>query len=459
MNVPAASATDTAGNGNTLSNTLAWTYDTPRRPCRPSTASTRRPTNAASVNWTVTFSEPVTGVERRPTSRSSTAVATGASITGVTRQRHDLHRHRHRPAPARHARPEPGRRRLDRRHRRQQARRHRRRQRQLHRPGLHDRHRPRRRSRSTRPPARPIRRTTSPINFTVVFSESVTGFTTGDVTLSGTAGATTATVTGSGTTYNVAVSGMTTTAPSSPRSRPAARTDAAGNVNTASTSTDNTVTYDATRADGDDQPGRGQADPTNASPINFTVVFSESVTGFAAGDVTLSGTAGATTATVTGSGTTYNVAVSGMTSDGTVIATHRRRRRAATRRATATPPRPRPTTRSPTTPRRPTVTINQAGGPGRSDQRLADQLHGRLQRVGHRLHRRDVTLTGTAGATTATGHRQRHDLQRRGQRHDLDGTVIASDPGRRREDAAGNLEHRLDLDRQHGHLRHDAARR
>ena len=33
-------------------------------------------------------------------------------------------------------------------------------------------------------------------------------------------------------------------------------------------------------ADGDDQPGGGQADPTNASPINFTVVFSESVTGF-----------------------------------------------------------------------------------------------------------------------------------------------------------------------------------
>ena len=63
-----------------------------------------------------------------------------------------------------------------------------------------------------------------------------------------------------------------------------------------------------------------QNDPTNASPINFTVVFSESVTGFTGADVSLSGTAGATTATVTGSGTTYNVAVSGMTSDGTVIA-------------------------------------------------------------------------------------------------------------------------------------------
>ncbi len=65
----------------------------------------------------------------------------------------------------------------------------------------------------------------------------------------------------------------------------------------------------------------GQADPTSAGPINFTVVFSEAVTGFATGDVMLSGTAGATLATVSGGPTTYNVAVSGMTTNGTVIAT------------------------------------------------------------------------------------------------------------------------------------------
>lgn len=64
----------------------------------------------------------------------------------------------------------------------------------------------------------------------------------------------------------------------------------------------------------------GQSDPTSASPVNFAVVFSEPVSDFAAGDVTLSGTAGATTATVTGSETTYNVAASGMTASGTVIA-------------------------------------------------------------------------------------------------------------------------------------------
>lgn len=64
-----------------------------------------------------------------------------------------------------------------------------------------------------------------------------------------------------------------------------------------------------------------QLDPTNGSPIQFTVAFSEPVTGFDASDVTLSGTAGATTAVVTGGPTTYDVAVSGMTSVGTVTVT------------------------------------------------------------------------------------------------------------------------------------------
>jgi len=68
-----------------------------------------------------------------------------------------------------------------------------------------------------------------------------------------------------------------------------------------------------------------QVDPTNASTINFTAVFSAAVTGFSSTGVTLGGTAGATTAVVTGSGTTYNVAVSGMTQTGTVNRFHSRR--------------------------------------------------------------------------------------------------------------------------------------
>ncbi len=266
----------------------------------------------------------------------------------------------------------------------------------------------------------------SPINFTVVFSESVSDFATGDVSITGTAGGTmTATVTGSGTTYNVAVDGMTSNGTVIASLDAGVAHDAAGNANTASTSRDNTVTYDIVApviristpsetlttngpvsytityvgattvtlapenitlsktgtADGtvsvtgsgtatrtvtvsgitgtgklsitieagtaSDAVGNislsegpsakftvdntsptvkinqavGQMSPTNASPINFTVVFSEPVSDFASDDVTISGTAGGTMAAdVTGSGTTYNVAISGMASNGTVIA-------------------------------------------------------------------------------------------------------------------------------------------
>ena len=67
-----------------------------------------------------------------------------------------------------------------------------------------------------------------------------------------------------------------------------------------------------------------QSDPTGVSPISFDVVFSEPVYGFAADDVLLTGTAGASTADIieTGifDGTMYTVTVSGMTSAGSVIA-------------------------------------------------------------------------------------------------------------------------------------------
>src|SRR6266511_1031924 len=70
-----------------------------------------------------------------------------------------------------------------------------------------------------------------------------------------------------------------------------------------------------------------QADPTVVSPIHFTAVFNEPVSGFSGADVSFSSsTAGGTkVATVTeispNNGTTYDVSVSGMTSRGTVVAT------------------------------------------------------------------------------------------------------------------------------------------
>jgi hypothetical protein len=63
-----------------------------------------------------------------------------------------------------------------------------------------------------------------------------------------------------------------------------------------------------------------QSDPTSSSPINFTVIFSEPVTGFTSAGVTVGGTAGANSNVLTGSGTTYNVAVSGMSQSGAVTA-------------------------------------------------------------------------------------------------------------------------------------------
>ncbi len=63
-----------------------------------------------------------------------------------------------------------------------------------------------------------------------------------------------------------------------------------------------------------------QPDPTNLSPINFTVLFDQPVIGFTTGDVTISGTAGGLGAVVTGGPMLFNVSAFGMISCGTVIA-------------------------------------------------------------------------------------------------------------------------------------------
>jgi hypothetical protein len=163
----------------------------------------------------------------------------------------------------------------------------------------------------------------SPINFTVVFSEPVSGFQSNDILLTGTAHPATAVVSTTDPDlkiYNVAVSGMTVDGTVIAAVRANAADDEATNHSTASTSTDNTVTYDKTPPTVTINQAAGQPDPTSGSTINFTVVFNEVVTGFETGDVSLSGTANATTGTVTGSGMTYNVAVTGMTNGGTVIA-------------------------------------------------------------------------------------------------------------------------------------------
>jgi hypothetical protein len=90
---------------------------------------------------------------------------------------------------------------------------------------------------------------TTPLRFTVAFSEPVTGFASSDLILGGTAGATTATVTGSGTTYTAAVSGMRRVGTVTASFAAGAAADLAGNPSAAPTSTDNTVTFTAIHQD------------------------------------------------------------------------------------------------------------------------------------------------------------------------------------------------------------------
>ncbi|MFN8025769.1 MAG: hypothetical protein U0W40_05230 [Acidimicrobiia bacterium] len=96
-------------------------------------------------------------------------------------------------------------------------------------------------------------------------------------------------------------------------------------LNTSAASSTATVAYDPAFVDITNptvtiEQGPSQDDPTNTSPIIFEVKFSEPVTDFATGDVTLSGTADPTSAVVSGSGDTYTVEVAGMAGSGTVIA-------------------------------------------------------------------------------------------------------------------------------------------
>jgi uncharacterized repeat protein (TIGR01451 family) len=159
-----------------------------------------------------------------------------------------------------------------------------------------------------------------PITFTAVFDEPVTGFgDSADITITGTAGATTATVTGSGTTYNVAVSGMAGAGTVVVTIPGGAAQDLATNPSTASTSTDNSVTFDPVFpvVIGIVRVG---SNPTNAANVQFTVTFSQTVSGVDTSDFSLatSGTTGATIASVSGSGTTRTVAVNSGSGSGTI---------------------------------------------------------------------------------------------------------------------------------------------
>jgi hypothetical protein len=103
----------------------------------------------------------------------------------------------------------------------------------------------------------------SPITFDVVFSEPVTGFTGADINFAGsTIAGLVANVSGSGANYTVTVTGMATPGFVVVSILVGAAQDAAGNGNTASTSTDNTVSFQLSSISGsvfDDLDGDGVA--------------------------------------------------------------------------------------------------------------------------------------------------------------------------------------------------------
>ncbi|MGO9113300.1 MAG: beta strand repeat-containing protein [Thermoguttaceae bacterium] len=169
--------------------------------------------------------------------------------------------------------------------------------------------------------------TSSPINFTAVFSEPVTGLSAAGIDLSlSSLSNLTATVTpvnpvnGFATTYNVAVTGMAGSGTVVAGIEAGAVKDAAGNLNPQSTTA--TVNFTSQPTVTVVQPAT-LANPsaaTNSEPITFTVTFDQPVLDFTAADLSFTGSTapGNLVGTITGSGPAYTVAVSGMTATGRV---------------------------------------------------------------------------------------------------------------------------------------------
>ena len=164
-------------------------------------------------------------------------------------------------------------------------------------------------------------------SFQVTFAQSVTGFGSEDVTVSGTpvpAGGATVSVTGSGTTYTVTVSGLSGSGAVNLSVKPNGATGPLGFQNAASntaTVTFANATVGATVALAAGQVATVPHSATAADTATFAVTFTQAVTGFAADDLTVTGgvvPAGGATVSVSGSGASYTVTVSGLSGTGSV---------------------------------------------------------------------------------------------------------------------------------------------
>ena len=156
--------------------------------------------------------------------------------------------------------------------------------------------------------------------YTLAFNESVTGLVAADITNVGSATGCLPTVTGSGASYTIAFTGCGTSGTLVPRLAAGSVTDLAGNAGPLAATTGESLTLDRipptvstfARDTSTDSGSSASDGITNAAAPAFLLTFSESITGLAAGDFALSGTAaGCSISAPTGSGSSYRVAVSG----------------------------------------------------------------------------------------------------------------------------------------------------
>ncbi|MCC6698800.1 MAG: FG-GAP repeat protein [Candidatus Hydrogenedentes bacterium] len=162
-----------------------------------------------------------------------------------------------------------------------------------------------------------------PIQFDVTFARIVSGFTADDVTMGGTATGVEFSVSPatSAITYTIQVTSIVGDGTLVPTVAAGVCQDWAGNPNAASTSVDNTVTFDDIVAPTVTvEQAYGQSDPTESFPILFTVMFSEPVVEFTTSDVVIAGTAAGVTYSVSPAGPNaqYSITVTGASAGGTI---------------------------------------------------------------------------------------------------------------------------------------------
>lgn len=166
----------------------------------------------------------------------------------------------------------------------------------------------------------------SQIRFTAIFTEPIklSTFTEEDIILGGTVGTATVSISEisphNGTTFDITVSSMSNLSGTVSVSLAAGVVeDLTGNTNNASTSNDNQVAYD-TAFPAVLSIVCASPNPTTAPSVNFTLTFSEPVTGVDSGDFALTTTdiTGASITGVSGSAEIYTVTVNTGSGDGAI---------------------------------------------------------------------------------------------------------------------------------------------